>query len=98
MENPASWTEVTHAIQKAIDEHKAEQDAGAIGGSLAAHIEDTVFAPRIASLAHQIKVLSGKVTASDLLKATPEHIYVTSVVADIFDAILQNRLKESGKC
>ena len=45
MENPASWTETTHDIQNAIDEHKASQESGAIGGSLAMYIEQKVVDP-----------------------------------------------------
>lgn len=50
MENPASWTKTTYALQKAIRDHKAAQEAGAIGGSLEMYIETVVINPLLEKL------------------------------------------------
>lgn len=83
MENPASWTDTTHAIQKAIDDHKAAQDAGAIGGSLAMYIETVVFEPRIAALTQPVthdEVIAVQTKAGHSLQAMTYAAICTMVI------------------
>lgn len=61
MENPASWTELTHKIDEAIRQHKAAQDSGVIGGSLPMYIQTTVIEPAIhAALEQAAKLCDSK--------------------------------------
>ena len=61
MENPSSWTRDTHAIHNAIKNHELAVSRGAIGGSLASYIEDTVLRPIHDSYKKQILSLTQEI-------------------------------------
>jgi hypothetical protein len=61
MENPNSWTKDTHAIHDAIVAHRESVEAGAIGGSLAMYIEQTVLRPIHESYKKQILSLTQEI-------------------------------------